>query len=92
MYLLYFSCPDMAIGQMQSTFYVPKVPHIVQRLTITLTPPEQQVYNAVMTSDEILRLQVEIQVAADALRYDHDYFNLRVHNYTTYQPLVNYSK
>ena len=92
MYLLYFSCPDMAIGQMQATFYVLKVPHIVQQLTITLTQAEQQVYNAVMTSDEILRLQVEIQVAADALRYDHDYFNLRVHNYTTYQPLVNYSK
>ena len=92
MYLLYFSCPDMAIGQMQATFYVPKVPHIVQRLTINLTPAEQQVYTAVMTSDEILQLQVEIQAAADALRYDHDYFNLRVHNYTTYQPLVNYSK
>ena len=82
----------MAIGQTQATFYVPKVPHIVQRLPITLTQAEQQVYNEVMTSDEILRLQVEIQVAADALRYDHDYFNLRVHNYMTYPPLVNYSK
>ena len=82
----------MAIRQTQSTFYIPKVPHIVQRLTITLTPPEQQVYTAVMTSDEILWLQVEIQAAADALRYDHDYFNLCVHNYTNYQPLVNYSK
>ena len=82
----------MAIGQTQCTFYVPKVPHIVQRLTITLTQAEQQVYTAVMASDEILRLQVEIQVAADALRYDHDYFNLRVHNYTSFQPLVNYSK
>ena len=92
MYLLYFSCPDMAIGQTQATFYIPKVPHIVQQLTITLTQAEQQVYNAVMTSDEILQLQVEIQVAADVLRYDHDYFNLRVHNYTTYPPLVNYSK
>ena len=92
MYLLYFSCPDMAIGQTQATFYVPKVPHIVQLLMITLTPAKQQVYTAVMTSDEILRLQVEIQAVADVLRYDHDYFNLRVHNYTTYQPLVNYSK
>ena len=92
MYLLYFSCPDMAIGQMQATFYIPKVPHIVQRLTITLTQAKQQVFNAVMTSGEILQLQVEIQAAADALRYDHDYFNLRVHNYTNYQPLVNYSK
>ena len=92
MYLLYFSCPDMAIRQTQATFYVPKVPHIVQRLMITLTQAKQQVYNAVMTSDEILCLQVEIQVAADALRYDHDYFNLCVHNYTTYPPLVNYSK
>ena len=82
----------MAIGQTQATFYIPKVPHIVQRLPITLTQAEQQVYNAVMTSDEILRLQVEIQAAADALRYDHDYFNLRVHNYMTYPPLVNYSK
>ena len=82
----------MAIGQTQATFYVPNVPHIVQRLPITLTLAEQQVYNAVMTSDEILRLQVEIQVAANALRYDHDYFNLCVHNYMTYQPLVNYSK
>ena len=54
MYLLYFSCPDMAIRQTQATFYIPKVPHIVQRLTITLTQAEQQVYNAVMTSDEIL--------------------------------------
>ena len=82
----------MAIGQTQATFYVPKVPHIVQQLPITLTQAEQQVYNDVMTSDEILRLQVEIQAAADALRYVHDYFNLRVHNYMTYQPLVNYSK
>ena len=82
----------MAIGQTQATFYIPKVPHIVQQLPITLTQAEQQVYNAVMTSDEILRLQVEVQVAADALRYDHDNFNLRVHNYMTYQPLVNYSK
>ena len=82
----------MAIGQTQATFYIPKVPHIVQRLLITLTQAKQQVYNAVMTSDEILRLQVEIQAVADALRYDHDYFNLRVHNYMTYQPLVNYSK
>ena len=82
----------MAIGQTQATFYVSKVPHIVQQLPITLTQAEQQVYNAVMTSDEILRLQVEIQAAADALRYDHDNFNLRVHNYMTYQPLVNYSK
>ena len=54
MYLLYFSCADMAIGQTQATFYIPKVPHIVQRLPITLTQAEQQVYNAVMTSDEIL--------------------------------------
>ena len=45
-----------------------------------------------MASDEITRLQVEIQVAADVLRYYHDYFNLRIHNYTTYQLLVNYSK
>ena len=82
----------MAIGQTQATFYIPKVPHIVQRLPITLTQAEQQVYNDVMTSDEILRLQVEIQAAADVLRYDHDYFNLHVHNYMTYQPLVNYSK
>ena len=82
----------MAIGQTQATFYILKVPHIVQQLPITLTQAEQQVYNAVMTSDEILQLQVEIQAAADALRYDHDYFNLRVHNYTTYPPLVNYSK
>ena len=92
MYLLYFSCPDMAIGQTQTTFYIPKQPHIVQRLPITLTPAEQQVYNTVITSNEIRRLQVEIQVAANALRYDHDYFNLRVHNYMTYPPLVNYSK
>ena len=82
----------MGIGQTQGTFYVPKQPHIVQQLPITLTPPEQQVYNAVMTSNQILRLQVEIQAAADALRYDHDYFNLRVHNYMNYPPLVNYSK
>ena len=54
MYLLYFSCPDMGIGQTEGTFYVPKVPHILQRLPITLTANEQQVYNAVMTSDEIL--------------------------------------
>ena len=92
MYLLYFSCPDMAIRQTQATFYILKVPHIVQRLLITLTPAEQQVYNDVMTSNEILRLQVEIQVAADALRYDHDYFNLCVQNYMMYPPLVNYSK
>ena len=82
----------MGIGQTQATFYVPKQPHFVQRLPITLTQAEQQVYNTVMTSNEILWLQVEIQVAADALRYDHDYFNLRVHNYMTYPPLVNYSK
>ena len=82
----------MGIGQTQATFYIPKQPHIVQRLLITLTPPKQQVYNAVMNSNAILQLQVEIQVAADALRYDHDYFNLRVHNYMTYPPLVNYSK
>ena len=82
----------MAIGQAQCTFYVPKAPQIVQQLTITLTPPKQQVYAAVMASDEITRLQVEIQVAADVLRYYHDYFNLRIHNYTTYQLLVNYSK
>ena len=92
MYLLYFSCADMGIGQIQATFYVPKQPHIVQRLPITLTQAEQQVYNRVMTSNEILQLQVEIQAAADALRYDHDYFNLRVHNYMTYPPLVNHSK
>ena len=82
----------MGIGQTQATFYVPKQPHIVQQLPITLTQAEQQVYNTVMTSNEILRLQVEIQVAADALRYDHDYFNLRAHNYMAYPPLVNYSK
>ena len=82
----------MGIGQTQATFYITKQPHIVQRLLITLTQAEQQVYNTVMTSNEILRLQVEIQVAADVLRYDHDYFNLRVHNYMTYPPLVNYSK
>ena len=82
----------MAIGQTQATFYVPKVPHIVQGLPITLTQAKQQVYNAVMNSDEILQLQVEIQVAADALRYDHDYFNLHVHSYMTYPALVNYSK
>ena len=82
----------MAIGQTQATFYVLKVPHIVQRLLITLTQAKQQVYNAVINSDEILQLQVEIQAAADALRYDHDYFNLRVHNYMTYPALVNYSK
>ena len=82
----------MGIGQTQATFYVPKQPHIVQRLLITLTQAKQQVYNRVMTSNEILRLQVEIQVAADALRYDHYYFNLHVHNYMTYPPLVNHSK
>ena len=82
----------MGIGQTQATFHVSKQPHIVQQLPITLTQAEQQVYNTVMTSNEILRLQVEIQVAADALRYDHDYFNLRVHNYMAYPPLVNYSK
>ena len=92
MYLLYFSCPAMGIRQTQGTFYVPKKPLIVQRLPITLTPAEQQVYNAVMNSNAILQLQVEIQAAADALRYDHDYFNLLVHNYMTYPPLVNYSK
>ena len=92
MYLLYFSCAYMGIGQTQATFYVLKQPHIVQRLPITLTQAEQQVYNRVMTSNEILRLQVEIQAAADALRYDHDYFNFRVHNYMTYPPLVNHSK
>ena len=54
MYLLYFSCPDMAIGQTQCTFYILKVPHIVQQLMITLTQAEQQVYTAVMASDEIL--------------------------------------
>ena len=59
---------------------------------ITLTPAEQQVYNAVMNSNAILRLQVEIQAAADSLKYDHDYFNLCLHNYMTYPPLVNYSK
>ena len=82
----------MGIGQTQGTLYVPKQPHIVQRLSITLTQAEQQVYNAVMNSNAILRLQVEIQAAAYALRYDHDYFNLRIHNYMTYPPLVNYSK
>ena len=82
----------MGIGQTQATFYVPKQPHIVQQLPITLTQAEQEVYNTVMTSNEILRLQVEIQVAADKLRYDHDYFNLHVHNYMAYPPLVNYSK
>ena len=82
----------MGIGQTQGTFYVLKQPHIVQRFPITLTQAEQQVYNTVMTSSQILRLQVEIQVAADALKYDHDYFNLRVHNYMNYPPLVNYSK
>ena len=92
MYLLYFSCPDMAIGQAQCTFYVPKAPQIVQQLTITLTQPKQGVYNAVMASPEIARLHIEIQAAAYALKYDHDYFNLRIHNYTTYQPLVNHSK
>ena len=82
----------MAIGQTQTTFYILKQPHIVQQLPITLTPAEQQVYNTVITSNEIWRLQVEIQAAANALRYDHDYFNFRVHNYMTYPPLVNYSK
>ena len=82
----------MGIGQTQATFYIPKQPHIVQRLLITLTQAKQQVYNTVMTFNEILRLQVEIQVAADALRYDHDYFNLGVHNYMTHPPLVNHSK
>ena len=43
MYLLYFSCPAMGIGQTQGTFYIPKQPHIVQRLPITLTQAEQQV-------------------------------------------------
>ena len=46
MYLLYFSCPAMGIGQTQGTFYIPKQPHIVQQLRITLTQAEQQVYNA----------------------------------------------
>ena len=82
----------MGIGQTQGTFYVLKQPQIVQQLPITLTQAKQQLYNKVMTSNQILRLQVEIQVAADALRYDHDYFNLRVHNYMNYPPLVNYSK
>ena len=82
----------MGIGQTQGTFYVPKQPHIVQRLPITLTQAKKQVYNAVMNSNAILWLQVEIQAAGDALRYDHDYFNLRVHNYMNYPPLVNYSK
>ena len=54
MYLLYFSCPAMGIRQTQGTFYVPKQPHIVHRLPITLTPAEQQVYNAVMNSNAIL--------------------------------------
>ena len=81
----------MAIRQVECTFYVSKEPHIIQRIKITLTPGEQQVYNAVMASADIQRLQVEIQVAADALRFEHDYLNLRVHNYMTYQPLVNYS-
>ena len=54
MYLLYFSCPAMGIRQTQGIFYIPKQPHIVQQLLITLTPPEQQVYNAVMTSNQIL--------------------------------------
>ena len=72
MYLLYFSCPDIAIGQAQSKFFVPKAPQTVQPLMITLTQTEQQVYAAVMASDEIARLQVEIQAVANALRYDHD--------------------
>ena len=73
-------------------FYILQSPQIVQQLTVTLTQPEQQVYNAVMASHEICHLRVEIQTAASALRYDHDFFNLRVHNYTTHPALVNYSK
>ena len=74
-------------GQGECTFYVLQVPQTVQQLMITLTPPELQVYNAVMASAEI-----EIQTAAYALKYDHDFVNLFSHNYTGYQPLVNYSK
>ena len=44
----------MGIGQTLATFYIPKQPHIVQRLPITLTQAKQQVYNTVMTSDGIL--------------------------------------
>ena len=79
-------------GQGECTFYILQVPRTVQQLTINLTPPELQVYNAVMASAEIARLRVEIQTAAYALKYNHDFFNLLSHNYTTYQPLVNHSK
>ena len=82
----------MDSGLAQCTFYIPQSPRIVQQLTVTFTPPEQAVYNAVMASHDICHLRVEIQTVASALRYDHDFFNLRVHNYTTYPALVNYSK
>ena len=82
----------MATRQSEATFYVPKAPRIVPQLTITLTPQEQQVYNAVMGSADIGHLQVEIQTAAWVMKYDHDFFNLCENNYTTYPALVNQSK
>ena len=82
----------MATGPTQATFYVPKAPRIVAQLTITLKPQEQQVYLAVMGSADITHLGVEIQVAAWAMRYDHDFFNLHEFNYTNYPNLENQSK
>ena len=82
----------MATGQGQSTFYVPQSPRVVPQLTINLTPVEQGVYNTVMATATIVRTRVEIEATAWGLKYDHDFFNLHEHNFTTYPALVNYSK
>ena len=82
----------MDTGQGQSTFYVPQVPRVVLQLTINLTPVEQAVYTTVMGMATIARTRVEIEAVAWGLKYDHDFFNLREHNFMTYPALVNYSK
>ena len=82
----------MATGQGQSTFYVPRSPRVVVQLTINLTPAELGVYNTLMAMATIAHTRVEIEATALGLKYDHDFFNLCEHNFTTYPALVNYSK
>ena len=45
-----------------------------------------------MGTRTIVHTRVEIEAAAWGLKYDHDFFNLCEHNFTTYPALVNYSK
>ena len=79
-------------GQGKAMFYVLQAPRVAPQLTINLTPGEQAVFTTVMGRPTIARTRVEIEAAAWGLKYDHDFFNLREQNFTTYPALVNYSK